>query len=368
MLSDLERRRAMKVKTVLKALFPGGSRGSVPASAAGREAMPGTVTGGERARKTSPAAWRHKDLQPLEPPADVSAWKTFPNPLVDATQKPSSHHRGFLRRKNKQIDKSESLEASDFLAQMLSDLERRRGMDREPLWKATFPEGREAMPGTGTGDWDQDMDYLKALAQDSLKSLENAGDEPVGEGDLASQPTSRTEIQGAGEVIEQKSVLKEAFPRGSSGSVPASPAGGTAMPGTGTGTGTGGAAGTSTHVPNSQKEDGKGFCQDIHCWLKLMAFLVVLELVFMSCCIGTWYYWKRKRSASAASQDRTKPSVGDTFACHRPSPCQCQLALSQLPFQLVALLPPPRTRPSVPRGAGPGVRPGLKVAPSFQGV
>ncbi|XP_056357677.1 uncharacterized protein LOC130258385 [Oenanthe melanoleuca] len=393
MLTDLERRRAMKVKTVLKALFARGSSGSVPASAAGREAMPGTVTGDEH--EVSRAAQLHEDLQPLEPPAvtGVSAGKTFPNPLADATQEPSSNPRGSLRRKKKPTGNSEMLEDSNLLDQMLSDLEirreieeetglvapiprgssgsvpvsaagreampgtvtggppgwnnpdigdkksleadrlldkmlsdleRRRGIKRKPLWRAAFPEGRESKPGTGTG----------------------TTDEHVGEGDLASQPTFREVPLGAGEVIEQKSVPKEAFPRGSSGSVPASPAGGTVTPGTGTGTATEDSASTSTHGPHSQEGTGKGFCQDTRCRLKLIAFLVVLDLVFILCCIGIWYCLKRKRSAPAASRDRNKASDGDTFPCHRPSPTQFALALLQLPYQLVAmdLLPPPRTR------------------------
>ncbi|XP_068034397.1 uncharacterized protein [Anomalospiza imberbis] len=46
MLSDLERRREMEGEAVLKVEIPGGSSGSLAASSAGREAMPGTVTGG----------------------------------------------------------------------------------------------------------------------------------------------------------------------------------------------------------------------------------------------------------------------------------------------------------------------------------
>ncbi|XP_053789443.1 uncharacterized protein LOC128782924 isoform X6 [Vidua chalybeata] len=110
-------RREMDREAVLKAEFPGGSSGSLAASAAGREAMPGTVTEG----------WDHDlhhlerlanhglrvlelgeaerddeddlDSQPIpitEPQGDaedVSAGRTFPGPLVDVAHKPNSHRR-----------------------------------------------------------------------------------------------------------------------------------------------------------------------------------------------------------------------------------------------------------------------------------
>ncbi|XP_056357422.1 uncharacterized protein LOC130258241 isoform X2 [Oenanthe melanoleuca] len=333
MLSDLEISRAMKGKTVLTALFARGSSGSVPASAAGREAMPGTVTGDEH--EVSQVARLHEDLQPLEPPAvtDVSAGKAFPNPLADATQEPSSNPRGSLRRKKKPIGNSEIQDDSNLLDQMLSDLEISREIEEETGLVAPIPRGssgsvpvsaagREAMPGTVTGGppgWNNpDIGDKKSLEADRLldkmlSDLERRRDELVGEGDLASQPTFREVPLGAGEVIEQKSVPKEAFPRGSSGSVQASPAGGTVTPGTGTGTGTEDAVGTAAHVPNFQKEDGKAFCQDTRCRLKLIAFLVLLDLVFILCCIVIWYHWKRKRSAPAASRDRTRHQMETPF-------------------------------------------------------
>ncbi|XP_068057578.1 uncharacterized protein [Anomalospiza imberbis] len=130
MLNDLERRREMEGEAVLKAEFPGGSSGSLAAPAAGREAMPGTGTGDEHARKASPAAWLQEDFQPLKPPAGVSAGKTFQAPFLVAAQKPGSH---------------------------------RREMEGQAVLKAEFPRGssgslaasaagREAMPGTVTGD------------------------------------------------------------------------------------------------------------------------------------------------------------------------------------------------------------------------
>ncbi|XP_056357625.1 uncharacterized protein LOC130258357 [Oenanthe melanoleuca] len=473
----LQRKQGMKGEAVQKQdAFPRGSTGSVPASAAGREAMPGTVTGGDVPRKNSPLSWLQKVLKPLEHPAGVSAGRTFPAPLLIATSKPSSHRRGPLRGENKPSGKKESLGSNDILEDTVKELQKGLEMDMEVLWKAAFPHGssrslaapasrgkampgtgtgtgtgdgiagkvsplawwyevlkpleppagvpagrisptpvldaahkpsshprgpptektkhmadkkflkpfeimrqmlkemlqerqevdgedvlkaafpggssgsiagREAMPGTVTGDWDRDLDYLEALVEYGMKFLGDAEDEPIGEGDLAIQPTFREEPLGAGEgvsagrislppgmddahkhsyhdkgktqengakisldseeflrqtqkkvqgeqVVNQKSVQKEALPDGSSGSVPASPAGGKAMPGTGTGTGTGDAASASTHVPNSQKGIGSGVCQGTRCLLELMAIVAGGELVFMLCCVGVWYCWKRK--------------------------------------------------------------------------
>ncbi|XP_068884400.1 uncharacterized protein [Aphelocoma coerulescens] len=273
LLSDLERRREMEAEAVLKAAFPGGSSGSLAASAAGREAMPGTVTGG----RTSPA------------------------PLVVPARKPGSHRRGPPKGKTQARGEYKDLKPSELLDQMLSDLERRREMEAEAVLKAAFPggssgslaasaAGREAMPGTVTGDWDQDMDYLESLLDDGLKTSAHAGAEPLGE--AASQPMSTTEPQGEDEGVsagrtspapllvparkpgshrrgppkgktqargeykdlkpselldqmlsdlerrremEAEAVLKAAFPGGSSGSLAASAAGREAMPGTVTG-------------------------------------------------------------------------------------------------------------------------------------
>ncbi|XP_053789436.1 uncharacterized protein LOC128782923 isoform X5 [Vidua chalybeata] len=118
-------RREMDREAVLKAEFPGGSSGSLAASAAGREAMPGTVTEGwDRDLHHLERLANHGlrvlelgeaerddeddlDSQPIpitEPQGDaegVSAGRTFPGPLVDVAHKPNSHCRGPLRRKNK---------------------------------------------------------------------------------------------------------------------------------------------------------------------------------------------------------------------------------------------------------------------------
>ncbi|XP_064251921.1 uncharacterized protein LOC135284387 [Passer domesticus] len=130
MLSDLERRREMKRKALLKTEFPGGSSGSLPASAAGREAMPGTGPGGEGAGIVSPAAGMEGGLEPLGASAGVCAGRTFQAPGLVAAHKPSSH---------------------------------RRDVDQKPLRKAALPGGsdgsvpatdaqREEMLGSATED------------------------------------------------------------------------------------------------------------------------------------------------------------------------------------------------------------------------
>ncbi|XP_053824595.1 uncharacterized protein LOC128802317 isoform X1 [Vidua chalybeata] len=144
-------RREMDREDVLKAEFPGGSSGSLAASAAGREAMPGTVTGGwDRDLHHLERLANHGlrvlelgeaerddeddlDSQPIpitEPQGDaegVSAGRTFPGPLVDVAHKLDSHRRGPLRRKNKPTGDSKSLEESKHLEQILSDVERHGG-------------------------------------------------------------------------------------------------------------------------------------------------------------------------------------------------------------------------------------------------
>ncbi|XP_023800912.1 uncharacterized protein LOC111941942 [Cyanistes caeruleus] len=141
-------------EAVLKAAFPGGSSGSWAASAAGREAMPGTVPGDEVPRKDSPLDWLHKVLKPLEPPAGVSAGRTFPDPLLITARKPGSHRRGPPRGKNRATGQKEPLESHHILKEIEKELLTGRGMDREALWKAAFPEGREAIAGTGPGTGD----------------------------------------------------------------------------------------------------------------------------------------------------------------------------------------------------------------------
>ncbi|XP_053809344.1 uncharacterized protein LOC128793907 isoform X3 [Vidua chalybeata] len=151
MLAEMEQAgQEMEGEAVLKAAFPRGSSDSVPASAAGREAMPGTVTGAwehdlHHLERLANHGLRVLELGEAEPVAEggaasqpipstdplgdaegVSAGRTFPGPLVDVARKPSSHRRGPLRRKNKPIGRSKTLEESKNLEEIRSDVERRR--------------------------------------------------------------------------------------------------------------------------------------------------------------------------------------------------------------------------------------------------
>ncbi|XP_068884402.1 uncharacterized protein [Aphelocoma coerulescens] len=312
MLSDLERRRAMNQKTVLKAALPGGSSGSLAASAAGREAMPGTGTGDEGAGKASPTASMEGGLEPLGVSAGVSAGRTSPAPLLVPARKPGSHRRGPPRGRNKPTGVKKSLEKSRQVDQTLSDLERRREMEAEAVLKAAFPggssgslaasaAGREAMPGTGTGDWDQDMDYLESLLDDGLKTSAHAGGPPRGENqdipgeDKKSLEASELLDQMLSDLERRRAMNRKmvAHPGGSRGSLAAPTAGKEELPATGTAPGE--AAGTTTRVPSDQKGKGDGFCQGTRCLLEFMAIISGAALVLMLCCVGVWYCWKRKR-------------------------------------------------------------------------
>ncbi|KAL9838874.1 uncharacterized protein GJ701_009928 isoform 1-T1 [Geothlypis trichas] len=129
MLSDLERRREMKRKAVLKAAFPGGSSGSLAATAAGREVMPSTGTGDESAGMALPAARMEDGLEPLGASAEMEG------EAVLKAQFPGGS-RGSL---------------------------------------AASAAGREAMPGTVPGDWDHRMAYMEKVVNDSMKNLGHGG-------------------------------------------------------------------------------------------------------------------------------------------------------------------------------------------------
>ncbi|XP_064262412.1 uncharacterized protein LOC135292106 [Passer domesticus] len=175
-----------------KAAFPRGSSDSMPASAAGREAMPGTGTGDEGAGKASPSAWMNKVLKPLEPPADVSTGRTSPaSPAatLDAALKPSSHLRGTPTGKIQDTTDKISLEPSKQMRQELKEpLQTREEMDIVLQWKVVFLEGstpssvpapaagRKAMAdtGTGTADWDAGKDSPLAWRSEVVKPSEHS--------------------------------------------------------------------------------------------------------------------------------------------------------------------------------------------------
>ncbi|XP_053809838.1 uncharacterized protein LOC128794179 isoform X1 [Vidua chalybeata] len=245
---------------------------ALPARAA--QAAPLQVRGaGWIAGNVFPAPWLEENLDPVGPPTGVSAEWNFLAPGLDAVHKPSAHRRGPPKGETQAKGENKSQKPSEILDQMLSDLERRREMKGEPVHKEAFPRGssdsvpapaagRQAMPGTVTGDWDRDMDDLEVLAHNHFKSLEDVGDNPVGEGDADSQPLSRTEPLGS-----RNDPLGDAED----------------------------AASTTAPVPDSQKGIGRGFCQETCCLLTLMSIVAGGELVFMLCCVGIWYCWRRKQ-------------------------------------------------------------------------
>ncbi|XP_023803508.1 uncharacterized protein LOC111945046 [Cyanistes caeruleus] len=163
MLNDLERRHEMKKMALLKTVFPGGSSGSLAASAAGREAMPGTVPGDEIDEMDSSAAGMEDGLEPLGGSAGVSAERTYPAPFLIPAPKPVSHHRGPPSGRNKPTEDIKSLETSKHMDEMLSGLEKRHEMDQKSLQKAELPEEcngfvpdpttqREEIPDSATED------------------------------------------------------------------------------------------------------------------------------------------------------------------------------------------------------------------------
>ncbi|XP_064288201.1 proteoglycan 4-like isoform X2 [Passer domesticus] len=332
----LQRRQEMKGEPVQKEALPGGSSGSVPASAAGREAMPGTGTGDEVAGKASPSAWMKKVLKPLEPPADMSPGRTSPAPTLDAAPKPSSHGRGPPPEETKGMAYKKFQNPFEFMWQMLKEmLQRSQEVDFEPVQKEAFPggssgsvpasaEGREALPGTGTGAepagegptskteplgdaegvsagrtspapgldaWPQPSSHgrgpPKGKTQDTAAKMSHESDEFL---------TQTQKEAPGGQVMDQKAVQKEEHPGRSSGSLAAPAAERKAMPDTGTGTAD--AAGTTRPVPNAQDGLGRDFCQGTGCWLGLLAGVLCLELVFMLCCFGIGYSWNRKQGSS----------------------------------------------------------------------
>ncbi|XP_032555219.1 uncharacterized protein LOC116792429 [Chiroxiphia lanceolata] len=107
--------------TLWQAPFPIGSSGSVPGSAEGREAMPGTGTRDEGAGNASPLDWLHEVLEPLMSPAGVSAGRTFPAPLLVVPHKPSSHGRGPPRGKNQPPGEKKSQEPSEGMREILKE-------------------------------------------------------------------------------------------------------------------------------------------------------------------------------------------------------------------------------------------------------
>ncbi|XP_064288188.1 uncharacterized protein LOC135307700 isoform X5 [Passer domesticus] len=186
----LQTREEMDIVLQWKVAFLKGSTpSSVPAPAAGKQAKPDTGTGTAdwEAGKDSPLAWRSEVVKPSEHSADISGATTAPTPTLDAAQKPRSHHRSPLTGETKDMAGKKFQDPLEIMWQMLKEcLQRRQEMNGEPVQKEAFPggssgcmpasaTGREAMPGTGTGDWNRDMGFQEVLMKDGLKFLEDAG-------------------------------------------------------------------------------------------------------------------------------------------------------------------------------------------------
>ncbi|XP_064288098.1 uncharacterized protein LOC135307620 isoform X3 [Passer domesticus] len=266
----------MDQKAGLKEVFPQGSSGSLAAPAAGRKAMADTDTGtaDEVSGKASPLAWLHKVLVLSDPLSGVSAGRTSPAPLLIPTQKPGSHRR----------------------------------------------------------DWDRDMDSMLVFLDESVKTSADGGANPVGESDLASQPTFRIEPLGDAEGVSagrtfpgplvdvacRTSSLRrgplrmENKPRGDTKSLEASkhmekmPSDLERRHD---------AASTTKHADNIGKST-RVFCWVTPCLKKLMAIVAGAALCLMMCYAAIWYCWKRNWSTSGQEfKDGGCTLLPDSLSC-----------------------------------------------------
>ncbi|XP_056339355.1 uncharacterized protein LOC130249052 [Oenanthe melanoleuca] len=342
-LSNLERRREMEGQTVLKEAFPGGSSGTLVASAEGKEVMPNTVTGDEHARKPPPAPWLHEDLLPLEPPAGVSAGKRLQDALLIASGKPSSHHRGVLRRRNKLTDLF--LKASKHLEENLRYLERLREMERQTVLKEAFPggssgtlvasaEGREVMPNTVTEDEHARKPPPAPWLHEDLLPLEPPAGVSAGKrlqdalltasGKPSShhrglpkrryKSTGRIKSQDASKHLDQIRSYLELHHD---------------------------AVGVSRHDKIMWKRMRSVFCWGRHCLLKLMAIVAGGALLLMMCFAGIWYCYKRKQCSCADTEEQPKGTGSDNLPRDN-SPCQSPCALAWLHPRLRCTPAPPK--------------------------
>ncbi|XP_051649229.1 uncharacterized protein LOC127473534 isoform X16 [Manacus candei] len=336
-----------------QAAFPKGSSGSVPGSAEGREAMPGTGTRDEAAGNASPLDWLHEVLEPLQPPAvtGVSAGRTFPAPLLLVPYKLNSHHRGPPGGKSQHQGEKKSQEPSEGMRQMLKEmLQAGPEMDQGALWQAAFPEGssgsvpgsaegREAMPGTGTRDEDtgnaSPLDWLHEVLGPLMSPAgvsawrtfpapllvvphkPSSHGPPRGKNPPPGEKKSQEPSEGMREILNE-------LGRGQD------------------------AAGATTRAPKIQESTGRDFCQGTHCLIVIMASMLGGLLVIMSCCAGIWYWRVRKRQESslapAPEQPNTSGRKSRTSHLHSLYPCSAALPrLQHLLFDVKVQLPPKRS-------------------------
>ncbi|XP_051649242.1 uncharacterized protein LOC127473534 isoform X30 [Manacus candei] len=343
--------REMDQGAVQKLMFPEGSSGSVPGSAEGREAMPGTGTRDENTGNASPLDWLRKVLGPLQPAARVSAGRTFPAPLLVAPPKPASHGRGPPGGKSQHQGEKKSQEPSEGMRQMLKEmLQAGPEMDQGALWQAAFPEGssgsvpgsaegREAMPGTGTRDEDtgnaSPLDWLHEVLGPLMSPAgvsawrtfpapllvvphkPSSHGPPRGKNPPPGEKKSQEPSEGMREILNE-------LGRGQD------------------------AAGATTRAPKIQESTGRDFCQGTHCLIVIMASMLGGLLVIMSCCAGIWYWRVRKRQESslapAPEQPNTSGRKSRTSHLHSLYPCSAALPrLQHLLFDVKVQLPPKRS-------------------------
>ncbi|XP_051649217.1 uncharacterized protein LOC127473534 isoform X4 [Manacus candei] len=350
---ELMRGREMDQGALWQAAFPEGSSGSVPGSAEGREAMPGTGTRDEAAGNASPLDWLHEVLEPLQPPAvtGVSAGRTFPAPLLLVPYKLNSHHRGPPGGKSQHQGEKKSQEPSEGMRQMLKEmLQAGPEMDQGALWQAAFPEGssgsvpgsaegREAMPGTGTRDEDtgnaSPLDWLHEVLGPLMSPAgvsawrtfpapllvvphkPSSHGPPRGKNPPPGEKKSQEPSEGMREILNE-------LGRGQD------------------------AAGATTRAPKIQESTGRDFCQGTHCLIVIMASMLGGLLVIMSCCAGIWYWRVRKRQESslapAPEQPNTSGRKSRTSHLHSLYPCSAALPrLQHLLFDVKVQLPPKRS-------------------------
>ncbi|XP_051649231.1 uncharacterized protein LOC127473534 isoform X18 [Manacus candei] len=345
--------REMDQGAVQKLMFPEGSSGSVPGSAEGREAMPGTGTRDENTGNASPLDWLRKVLGPLQPAAitGVSAGRTFPAAVLVVPYKLNSHHRGPPGGKSQHQGEKKSQEPSEGMRQMLKEmLQAGPEMDQGALWQAAFPkgssgsvpgsaEGREAMPGTGTRDEDtgnaSPLDWLHEVLGPLMSPAgvsawrtfpapllvvphkPSSHGPPRGKNPPPGEKKSQEPSEGMREILNE-------LGRGQD------------------------AAGATTRAPKIQESTGRDFCQGTHCLIVIMASMLGGLLVIMSCCAGIWYWRVRKRQESslapAPEQPNTSGRKSRTSHLHSLYPCSAALPrLQHLLFDVKVQLPPKRS-------------------------
>nr|XP_041568256.1 uncharacterized protein LOC115492347 isoform X2 [Taeniopygia guttata] len=309
---------------------------ALPARAA--QAAPLQARGAdEHARKASPAAWLHEDFQPLKSRAGASAGRTFQAPFLVAEHKSVSH---------------------------------RREMEGEAVLKAEFPRGssgslaasaagREALPGTVTGDWDRDLKRLERVINHGLRILKSGEAEREDEEDLDSQPIPITEPLGDGEGVAAEKTFSGPLVH-----VARKPSFHRRGPLRGKNKHIGrsksreeskhleeilsdlerqhDAAGTSTRADKIWKSMRRDFCRGTSCLMKLMVIVAGAALGLMMCSVGIWYCWKRKWCCCASPGDEPNNSGRENLTCVSSS---SRLSPSALPQLLDHLEPFPKQTP-----------------------